>query len=54
MYYNNYFNAIYQEILIGEYNKIVENLLVNCDIKLNTDFIKEKILKYSKNLYLQE
>lgn len=41
-YDNNYFNARYQGIPIGGYNQIVEKLLVNCDVKLNVDFIEDR------------
>lgn len=41
-YDNNYFNARYQGIPIGGYNQIIEKLLVNCDIELNVDFIKQR------------
>lgn len=41
-YDNNYFNARYQGIPIGGYNQIIEKLLVNCDVELNVDFVKQK------------
>lgn len=41
-YDNNYFNARYQGIPIGGYNQIIEKLLVNCDVELNVDFIKQR------------
>lgn len=41
-YDNNYFNARYQGIPIGGYNQIIEKLLVNCDIELNVDFIRQR------------
>ena len=37
-YNNNYFNDIYQGIPIGGYNIIIEKMLKNCDILLNTDY----------------
>ncbi len=43
-YDNNYFNDHYQGIPIGGYTQIVEKMLVNAEVKLNTDyfeFIKE-------------
>lgn len=43
-YDNNYFGDRYQGIPIGGYTQIVEKLLVNAEVKLNTDyfeFIKE-------------
>lgn len=39
---NNYFNDLYQGIPIGGYNKLIEGLLKNCDILLNTDFASMK------------
>lgn len=41
-YDNNYFNDKYQGIPIGGYNKISEKLLKGIDLKLNTDFFKDK------------
>lgn len=41
-YNNNYFNDTYQGIPIGGYNKIIEKLLNDIDIKLNCDFFKNK------------
>ncbi len=41
-YDNNYFNDIYQGIPIGGYTKIIEKMLENCDVLLNTDFIKNR------------
>ena len=37
---NNYFNDIYQGIPVDGYNPIFDKLLVDCDVQLNTDFIK--------------
>ena len=37
---NNYFNDRYQGIPIGGYNKIIESMLKNCDVKLNVDYLK--------------
>lgn len=39
---NNYFNDKYQGIPIGGYNKIIDGLLENCEVKLNTDFFEDK------------
>lgn len=39
---NNYFNDKYQGIPIGGYNKIIEGLLKDIDIKVDTDFFKDK------------
>lgn len=42
-YDNNYFNDKYQGIPIGGYNKIIEGLIKDIPVKLNTDFFKDKI-----------
>ncbi|MCX2476381.1 UDP-galactopyranose mutase [Pedobacter sp. MC2016-05] len=39
---NNYFNDKYQGIPIGGYNKIIDGLLKNCEIKLNVDFFEDR------------
>lgn len=39
---NNYFNDTYQGIPIGGYNKLIEGLLANCDLLLNTNFFDDK------------
>lgn len=39
---NNYFNDKYQGIPIGGYNKIVEKMLDGVEVKLNTDFFKDR------------
>ncbi len=39
---NNYFNDRYQGIPIGGYNTIIEKLLINCDVELNVDYLKNK------------
>ena len=39
---NNYFNALYQGIPIGGYTKLVENLLEGIEVRLNTDYLKNK------------
>ena len=39
---NNYFNALYQGIPIGGYTKLVENLLDGIEVRLNTDYLKQK------------
>ncbi len=39
---NNYFNDPYQGIPIGGYTKIVEKLLFGTEVKLNTDFVKNR------------
>lgn len=39
---NNYFNALYQGIPIGGYTKLIENLLDGIEVRLNTDYLKNK------------
>lgn len=39
---NNYFNALYQGIPIGGYTKMVENMLEGIEVRLNTDYLKNK------------
>lgn len=39
---NNYYNDIYQGIPKDGYTKMIEKMLVNCDVKLNCDFFKHK------------
>jgi UDP-galactopyranose mutase len=39
---NNYFNDTYQGIPIGGYNKLIEGLLKNSDIKLNVNYFNKK------------
>lgn len=41
-YDNNYFNDNYQGIPIGGYNKIIEKMLEGIDVKLSTDFFKDR------------
>lgn len=41
-YDNNYFNDKYQGIPIGGYTKMVQNMLSGIEIKLNTDFFKDR------------
>ncbi|WP_340084365.1 UDP-galactopyranose mutase [Siminovitchia sp. FSL H7-0308] len=41
-YDNNYFNDRYQGIPIGGYNVIIERMLENCDVQLETDFFAER------------
>jgi UDP-galactopyranose mutase len=41
-YDNNYFNDLYQGIPIGGYTKIIEIMLKDVEVKLNTDFIEER------------
>ena len=39
---NNYFNALYQGIPMGGYTKMVENILEGIEVRLNTDYLKQK------------
>lgn len=39
---NNYFNALYQGIPIGGYTKMVSNMLNGIEVRLNTDYLKNK------------
>ena len=39
---NNYFNALYQGILIGGYTKLIANLLDDIEVRLNTDYLEHK------------
>ena len=39
---NNYFNDNYQGIPIGGYTPIIERMLIDCDVMLNTDYFKKK------------
>ncbi len=39
---NNYFNDRYQGIPIGGYNKLMDGLLHNIEVKLNTDYFLER------------
>lgn len=39
---NNYFNALYQGIPVGGYTKLIENLLSGIEVRLNTDYLKDK------------
>lgn len=41
-YDNNYFNALYQGIPMGGYTKLIENMLEGIEVRLNTDYLKEK------------
>ncbi len=41
-YDNNYFNALYQGIPKGGYTKLINNLLDGIEVRLNTDYLKEK------------
>lgn len=41
-YDNNYFNDKYQGIPVDGYNSIIKGLLKNIDIRLNTDYFKNK------------
>jgi len=39
---NNYFNALYQGIPIGSYTKMIENILKGVEVRLNTDYLKNR------------
>ena len=39
---NNYFNALYQGIPIGGYTKMAANMLEGIEIRLNTDYLKDR------------
>ncbi len=41
-YNNNYFNDRYQGIPEGGYNRIIDKLLENAEVRLNTDFLSDK------------
>ncbi len=41
-YDNNYFNALYQGIPVDGYTSLIENMLEGIEVKLETDFLKEK------------
>lgn len=41
-YDNNYFNALYQGIPTGGYTKMVENILGDTEVRLNTDYFTNK------------
>lgn len=36
---NNYFNALYQGIPVGGYTKMIDNLLADIEVRLNTDYL---------------
>ena len=40
---NNYFNALYQGIPVGGYTKMVANLLEGIEVRLNTDYLLNKV-----------
>ncbi len=39
---NNYFNDPYQGIPVGGYNKLIDKLLEDCEIRLNTDYLADR------------
>ena len=39
---NNYFNDLYQGIPVGGYNKIIDKMLDGIEVKLDTDFFKNR------------
>jgi UDP-galactopyranose mutase len=42
IYDNNYFNDLYQGIPIGGYNVIIEKMLENVDVRLNTEYLENR------------
>lgn len=40
---NNYFNALYQGIPMGGYTKMVANMLDGIEVRLNTDYLSDKV-----------
>jgi UDP-galactopyranose mutase len=48
---NNYFNDRFQGIPIGGYNQIFGKLLENCDVLLNTDYLKGGSFEAKKTVY---
>jgi UDP-galactopyranose mutase len=50
-YDNNYFNDKYQGIPIGGYTQIFEKLLDGIEVRLNTDYFKDKLPKHNKVIY---
>lgn len=49
---NNYFNDRYQGIPIGGYTQIIEKMLANIEVRLNTNFLsnRDKLGKIAKNI----
>lgn len=45
---NNYFNDRYQGIPIGGYNRLIDGLLGDCDVMLDTDFFNSGYRDWSK------
>jgi len=43
IYDNNYFNDRYQGIPIGGYNRIIEGLLKNIEVRLETNYLENKV-----------
>ena len=41
-YDNNYFNDLYQGIPVGGYTKIIEGMLEGIEVRLNTDYLKNR------------
>lgn len=50
-YNNNYFNDKYQGIPIGGYTQIFEKLLDGIEVRLKTDYFKDKLPEYKKLIY---
>ena len=41
-YDNNYFNSYYQGIPVGGYTSMIESMIEGINVKLNTDYLKDK------------
>ena len=39
---NNYFNALYQGIPVGGYTKMVQNMLMGIEVRLNEDYLSDR------------
>ncbi len=50
-YDNNYFNDRYQGIPVGGYTKLVEQMLVDIPVRLNTDFFTLKDVEYDRLVF---
>lgn len=50
-YDNNYFNDKYQGIPIGGYTQIFEKLLDGIEVRLNTDYFKDKLPEHNNLIY---
>lgn len=50
---NNYFNDLYQGIPVGGYNKLIDGLLANCEVRTGIDFkeVKDRWKDMADKLY---